>query len=67
MIACRGEVNIAASCSSVRARTVPVIVLVEISTLHPAALSAFVSASTTSKYVSGSISPPPSERGRSIR
>jgi len=48
MMARRGGVNIASSFSSVSARTVPVMVLVEISTLHAPVLSAFVSASTTS-------------------
>ena len=67
MIASRGDVNIAASVASGRPRVVMVMVLVEISTLQPAALSASVSASTTSKYTSGSISPPPRERGRNMR
>ena len=63
MIVCRGEVNIAARISSGRPRAVIAIVLVEISTLQAAALSACARASITSKYASGSISPPPSERG----
>jgi hypothetical protein len=67
MTVSRGVVNMAASVSSGSARTVPVITLVEIRTLQPAVLSARVRASTTSKYVSGSISPPPSERGRNRR
>ena len=67
MIVRRGEVNSGTSTGSASARTVPVIVLVEMSTLQPTALSARVSSSTTSKYVSGWTSPPPSECGRNIR
>ena len=67
MSVCRGVENMAASASSPRPRTVLVMELVEISTLHAAALSAWASASITSKYVSGSTSPPPSARGRSMR
>ena len=67
MIVRRGVVNSGASTSSRSERAVLVMVLVEISTLQPTALSARVSSSTTSKYVSGSTSPPPSERGRNIR
>ena len=47
MMVRRGEVNSDTSTGSASARTVPVIVLVEMSTLQPTALSARVSSSTT--------------------
>ena len=67
MIVRRGVVNAGISTWSPNARTVLIIVLVEMRMLQPTALSARASSSTTSKYVSGWTSPPPSERGRNIR